>query len=95
MPNTDIDTLKNALGGTKDSQSKFFKRMQKFNEKYQELFDIDKEQWYKQYPKISYTLNKERLGGDDSDHVLSVKKVNDSKLDEICLSVHSSRVLGA
>ena len=28
----------------------------------------------------SYTLNKERLGGDDSDHVLSVKKVNDSKL---------------
>jgi hypothetical protein len=28
----------------------------------------------------SYTLNKDRLGGDDSDHVLSVKKVNDSKL---------------
>jgi|TARA_A100001011_G_scaffold226842_2_gene234907 hypothetical protein len=61
VPNTDIDTLKNALGGTKDSQSKFFKRMQKFNEKYQELFDIDKEQWYKQYPKISYTLNKEGM----------------------------------
>ena len=28
----------------------------------------------------SYTLNKDRLGGDDSDHVISVKKVNDSKL---------------
>ena len=28
----------------------------------------------------TYTINKERLGGDDSDHVLTVKKVNDSKL---------------
>ena len=28
----------------------------------------------------SYTLNKQRLGGDQSDHVLTVKKVNDSKL---------------
>ena len=28
----------------------------------------------------TYTINKERLGGDDSDHILTVKKVNDSKL---------------
>ena len=57
VPNTDIDTLKDALGGT----NRFHKRMKTINEKYQELFDIDKEQWYKQYPTISYNLNKEGM----------------------------------
>ena len=77
VPNTNIDILKNALGGAKDPRNsrvldpnksasknvtaRFFDRLEKINKKYQETFDITKEEWYEQYPTISYNLNKEGM----------------------------------
>ena len=69
VPNTDIDKLKDALGGMKEikdtkgleGEAKYFKRAKNIQEKYQTMFDITKEQWYEQYPDISYTLNKEGM----------------------------------
>ena len=42
-------------------QQRYFERLEKYQHKYQELFDIDKNEWYAQFPEISYILNKEGM----------------------------------
>ena len=67
VPNNEIDELKDAMGGVQKSKNgstvvnNFFKRVEKHNNKYKELFNINKQDWYAQYPDISYTLNKEGM----------------------------------
>ena len=67
-PNYD-DFRKRNLAGTlskKESdnikfQQRYFDRLEKYQHKYQELLNVDKNGWYAQFPEISYVLNKEGM----------------------------------
>lgn len=67
VPNDQIDELKDAMGGVQKGeemtplQKRFFERVDKQNSKYKELFGLDKEGWYKQFPTITYKLNSEGM----------------------------------
>ena len=42
-------------------QQRYFDRLEKYQHKYQELLNVDKNEWYAQFPEISYILNKEGM----------------------------------
>jgi len=75
VPNDDSDQIKNALRVAMESKNKdkqknlnvwqtFTQSTNKHNienNKYKELFNIDKQEWYKLFPTLSYKLNSEGM----------------------------------
>ncbi len=65
VPNQEIDELRHALAGVKKLSTKFpkryFDRLEKYQNQYQTLLNVDKVGWYEQFPQISYELNKEGM----------------------------------